>query len=81
MIIFSEKSREAMIPIIEKEDEKIDKLQEEYNELQIKLASLEEKIDKLLERRSAVVEAYGLSRDYINKQYILDPDYAKEASD
>ena len=82
MIIFGENARKAMIPIVEKEDEKIDKLQQEYNELQIKLKALEKRCDACYERRAAVVEAYGITRDYVNKCYILDPDYTKtEASD
>lgn len=81
MIIFGKKSREAMIPIIEEEDKRIDKLQQEYDELRDKLSALEEKLDAACERRNDVARSYGIGRDYADKSYFLIKDYAKEVSD
>ena len=79
MIIFNENERKAMIPIIEEEDKRIDKLQQEYDELRDKLSALEEKLYAACERRNDIARSYGI--DYADKSYFLINDYAKEVSE
>ena len=50
MNIFNEDERKAMIPIIEEEDNRIDKLQQEYDELRDKLSALEERLNIIWNR-------------------------------
>lgn len=75
MIRFSDEERKSMIEKLKLENEEILKLEKERDKLQEQVDVLDSKIGKLEERKEAVMDAYGLSFNYIKGQYQLDDDY------
>jgi phage shock protein A len=75
MIRFSDEERNAMIEKIKLEDEEIMKLEKGREDLQEKVDVLESRIGKLESRKEAVMDAYGLSYNYIKGHYELDDNY------
>ena len=75
MIRFGDEERKNMIEKLKLENEEILKLEKERDKLQEQVDVLDSKIGKLEERKEAVMDAYGLSFNYIKGQYQLDDDY------
>lgn len=75
MIRFDDKARRNMANMLAEEQLKIDELDKEKVELKKKLETLESKIAASIDRRDAIMDAYGIFRDYLSKTFELLDNY------
>jgi phage shock protein A len=75
MIKFSDEARRKMTDLLAEEQLKIDELRREKEELEKKLEALNKKFEKMIDRRDAVMDAYGVFLDYSTKTFELLDNY------
>ena len=75
MIKFSDEARRKMTNMLAENQLKIDELEREKKELEKKLEALESKIAAEVDRRDAVMDAYGIFIDYLSRTFELLDNY------
>jgi hypothetical protein len=75
MIRFDNKERRKMANLLAEEQLKIDELDREKVELEKKLKTLESKIAAEVDRRDAIMDSYGIFRDYLSRTFELLDNY------
>lgn len=75
MIIFSEDARKSMIALLAKEQKKISDLEDKRDAAQAKFRAIELAVEEANDRQDAIMEAYGITYNYVKRVYELDPDY------
>lgn len=78
MIIFSEDARKSMIALLTKERKKIEDLEDKRDAAQAKFRAIELAVEEANDRQDAIMEAYGITYNYIKGVFELDPDYVIE---
>lgn len=71
MIKFSDEARRKMTNMLAEDQLKIEELEREKKELEKKLEALESKIAAEVDRRDAVMDAYGIFIDYLSRTFEL----------
>lgn len=75
MIKFSNEARRKMTNLLAEEQLKIDELGREKEELEKKLEALNKKFEKMVDRRDAVMDAYGMFLDFGTMTFELLDNY------
>jgi phage shock protein A len=75
MINFSDEARRKMTNLLAEEQLKIDELRREKEELEKKLEALNKKFEKMIDRRDAVMDAYGIFIDYVSRTFEMLDNY------
>ena len=75
MIRFDNEARRKMTNKLAEEQLKIDELDRERAELRKKLEALDRKVEASVDRRDAIMDAYGIFLDYLSRTFELLDNY------